>query len=133
MASDTESASLMNFLPTAMLRRCAYGLVILPPLAYSALHSQLERFALTPLEMTLGCLLGGAAVVVFLLAVMVVEACLLLFKTRETRTFSKWSNQHPLMTWRWLLQNAEDKHIFALLLLSLGLLGIGAASTLAGS
>lgn len=130
MSSEYEKASFANLLPTPLLHRTALAMVSLPFIVFPYLSSELARLSLTSLEKHFLSLLGAVVVALLCALVLVFEACRVLHKTREKRVVTRWSNQHPHMTWRWLVQNAEVKHVLVLLLYSLCILGLGIVLTL---
>lgn len=130
--TTTEQASLANLLPTPLLRGTAAIMVTSVPGIFVFLESQLPRmgFPLTSLETHLISVVGATLVSLLFALLLAAEACWLLYKTREKRVITTWSQRHPIMSWSWLAANAERKHALAVGLFALCMIGAGACVAL---
>lgn len=115
MSNDAEQASLRNLLPTGLMQGTAAALVTLPYATFKFANDFISAdWASTPREVLLTKLLVAAAVFVLLAVLLAAEACWVLHKTRAKGVITRFSNTHPLMSFSWLWENAELKHLAAL-------------------
>lgn len=130
--ADEQVKGLTRFLPTPMSRLITLSLL---PVAWTVGSVLLANPSLlnvengTELHVT-KAFLGAAVSVLLLLVVLVIDLGVELHHSKHSR-IRHYSNEHPLMNWRFLFQNAKFSHWLMLFLLAALCFGLGFATALA--
>ena len=114
--ADGEAQGLSRYLPTTLSKTLLSALVPSAASAFLIVRQNPEWFSMqlyTPEHQT-------ALAIAVALGIIIVLACLIIlnfahvFAQRKHRRFVHYSNVHPHMGWRWLIDNAAFKHWAAL-------------------
>lgn len=115
-AADEEVKGLARYIPTLLSK----GILVLLPgttwLTFSAIREHSDWFliqSLSPLEQTLVAALVATTQAWFLILVLFVDMTITIHHGKHRRIV-QYSNEHPLMSFKFLMQNATSFHWLAL-------------------
>ena len=110
--ADSEVKGISRYIPTNLSK----GILLLLPgvcwLSFSSLREHADWFGLqdlTSLEKTLSAALVSVAICAFLVVLLVLDMAIAVHQSKHRRVVH-YSNNHPLMSFRFILQNATVIH-----------------------
>lgn len=124
--SDEQVRGLIRFFPTPLSRIIAVGLI---PVVWAVVSLLLANPSILNVESgtkvhLIAAALGGVCSALVLLVVLAVDLSVELNHAKHGR-INHYSNLHPFMTWRFILENAAGRHWLAVLTLAALCFGVG--------
>ena len=113
--ADREVKGLERYLPTGLSKILVGALCTIPPSIFAFLIANKENLPIgsTNLEHILGSITAALFIAILIFLLLVFELTSILNKSKHSRIKS-WSQEHPLMTFKWLASNATLKHYMSL-------------------
>ena len=114
--ADGEVQGLSRYLPTTLSKTLIVALVPSAASAFLIVRQNPEWFSMqsyTPEHQT-ALAIAVALGTIIVLAFLIILDLAHVFAQRKHRRFVHYSNVHPHMSWRWLIDNAAFKHWSAL-------------------
>lgn len=113
--ADAEVKGLARLLPTTLSKSLLGAAFALPIAAFQVVRGNPEWFGLSslpPIGQSLIAVIVGFLLSWLLLACLILELCVVLGRAKHRRIVH-YTNEHPLMSFRWQKENARASHYLA--------------------